>query len=73
MSNFMRQGDSEAGNMEKGTGKEQERDTEAVGQKQGCSWPGGWGGRGQRSKHPSGHRSSHGTVLCIRVPPWFHQ
>lgn len=73
MSNFMRQGDSEAGNMEKGTGKEQEGDTEARGQKQGCSWTDGWGGRGQRSKHPPGHRSSHGTVLHIRVPPWFHQ
>ena len=43
--------------------------TEAPGQKQGCSWPGGWSERGQRSEHPLGLRSSHGTVLHPALVP----
>ena len=65
--------------MEKRREKKQEgtteRDThtEAPGQKWGCSWPGGWSERGQRSERPLGLRSSHGIVLHIHVLLWFHQ
>lgn len=65
--------------MEKRREKKQEgtteRDThtEAPGQKWGCSRPGGWSERGQRSERPLGLRSSHGIVLHIHVLLWFHQ
>ena len=52
---------------------ERDTHTEAPGQKRGCSRPGGWSERGQRSERPLGLRSSHGTVLHIHVLPWFHQ
>ena len=72
--NFMRQRDAEAGSGGEGEGgksrrTQRKRHTEAPGQKQGYSWPGGWSERGQRSEHPLGLRSSHGTVLHLRIPP----
>ena len=70
----MRQRDGKAGSSgererEKAGGERRETNTEAPGQKQGCSWPGGWSERGQRSEHPLGLRSSHGTVLHPTLVP----
>lgn len=46
-----------------------EGDRGASGWKQGCSWPGGRNGRGQRSGHPPGHWLGMGQSLCIQRPP----